>query len=513
MNQLNILWVDDEIHLLKPHILFLEEKGYLVSQCNSGYEAIKRIENEHFNMVLLDENMPGMDGLQTLSQIKELQPTLKVIMITNNQEERIMNDALGSKIDDYLLKPVHPNQILLSLKKNLELPKIISEKATMDYQKEFGVLSSEIEAAQNHKDWVNIYKKLMFWEQTLEDEKSGSLSDILESQKLTANKYFAKYVEKSYPLWMKAQDAPVLSHRLYKEKIRPQLNKKTLLIIIDNLRFDQWRKIAPIVDQYYQIDQEEAFYSILPTATHYARNAIFSGLTPLEMEKQHPNLWKEELDEGGKNLEEDAFFKAQLQRLDDSIIWTYDKISNQRQGQRYLSKIYQLKDNDLNILVYNTIDILSHAKTEMNVIKELATDDKAYRSLTKSWFENSPLLEIIKRAADMDLQLILTTDHGTIRVKTPTMIKASREINSNFRYKLGSNLKASSKDSIRIDDPKSFGLSSVSLSSNYVFAIADSFFAYPNNYNQFINHYKDSYQHGGISLEEMILPFVVLYPK
>lgn len=513
MNQLNILWVDDEIHLLKPHILFLEEKGYLVNGCNSGFDAIKRIENEHFSIVLLDENMPGMDGLETLKRIKEIQPTLKVIMITNNQEESIMNDALGSKIADYLLKPVHPNQILLSLKKQLEISKIISEKATVDYQKEFGVLSREIDEANSHKDWIDIYKKLMFWEETLEEDQSGNLSDILESQKSSANNYFSKFIKEQFPLWIKGIDAPVLSHRLYKEKVRPQLKKKTLLIVIDNLRYDQWRKIAPIIDQYYQINYEECFYSILPTATQYARNAIFSGLTPLEMQKQHPELWKEEMDQGGKNNEEAAFFKAQLNRLDDSISWSYDKISNQKQGHRYLSKMHELKDNDLNLLVYNTIDILSHAKTEMNVIKELASDDKAYRSLTKTWFENSPLLEIIKKAAQMELQLILTTDHGTIKVKNPSMIKANKEINSNFRYKVGSNLKAKNKECVLVNDSKAYGLAPLSLSTTYVFATSDKFFTYPNNYNQYINHYKDSYQHGGISLEEMILPFVVLYPK
>jgi CheY-like chemotaxis protein len=513
MNQLNILWVDDEIHLLKPHILFLEEKGYLVSMCSSGYEAVKRIKNEHFNIVLLDENMPGMDGLETLGQLKELQPTLKVIMITNNQEERIMNDALGSKISDYLLKPVHPNQILLSLKKNLELPKIISEKATMDYQKEFGVLSSEIERAQTYQNWVDIYKKLMFWEETLEEDQSGNLSEILESQKFTANQYFAEFIEQNYPSWIQAKEAPVLSHQLYREKIRPELQKKTLLVVIDNLRYDQWRKIAPIIDLYYQIDREEVICSILPTATQYARNALFSGLTPLEMERQHPDLWKNEIDQGGKNNEEAAFFKAQLKRLGDSIKWSYDKISNQKQGQKFLSKMHQLKDNDLSILVYNTIDILSHAKTEMNVIKELAADDKAYRSLTKSWFENSPLLDIVKKASEMNLQLLLTTDHGTIRVKNPSIIKANKEVNSNFRYKLGSNLKSSDKEMVNVPDPTDYGLPVPSISSTYVFATSDRFFAYPNNYNQYINHYKDSYQHGGISLEEMILPFVVLVPK
>jgi len=513
MNQLNILWVDDEIHLLKPHILFLEEKGYNISPCNSGFEALKRIEKEHFTIVLLDENMPGMDGLATLKQINALKPTLKVIMITNNQEESIMNDALGSKISDYLLKPVHPHQILLSLKKQLELPKIISQKATIEYQQEFGVLSREIETAYTYKEWILIYKKLMYWEEILEDDQSGPLFEILESQKLSANHYFSKFVEQNYSNWIKDQDAPILSHRLYKEQIRPQLHRKSLLLVIDNLRYDQWRKIAPSVDQYYQIKQEEAFFSILPTATAYSRNALFSGLTPLKMSELHPDLWKQEQDSDSKNNHEPDFFEAQLRRLNDTISWSYDKISNQRQGQKFCTKMHQLQNNDLSIVVYNTIDILSHAKTEMNVIKELAADDKAYRSLTKSWFENSPLLEIIKRAAALNLQLMVGTDHGTIRVKTPSMIKANKEINSNFRYKVGSNLKAKKKESILCNDPKSYGLAPLSLSSSFVFATSDSFFAYPNNYNHYINHYKNSYQHGGISLEEMILPFVVLTPK
>lgn len=513
MDQPNILWVDDEIDLLKPHILFLEEKGYQVTPSQSGTEALKLIENQYFNIVFLDENMPGMDGLETLQHLKEIQPEIPVVMITNNQEEKLMEEALGAHISDYLLKPVHPNQILISLKKNLDLNKLIVDKANFEYQKDFRNLSSEIETANSHETWVKLYKKMLRWEQSLERDPSGNMSDILHSQLIAANKCFADFIALNYPKWIAEKTGPCLSHQLYQERIVPELTQNTLVLLIDNLRYDQWMKITPSITPFFTIAKEEPYISILPTATHYARNAIFSGLTPLEMKNSHRSLWKDDLDQGGKNLNEAAFFKLQLERSSTSFSWQYHKISNAKQGQKLVKNFNNLKDHTLNFVVYNTIDILSHSKTEMEFMKELAPDDKAYRSITKSWFDNSPLMELLIAAKNAGMKVIVTTDHGTINVKQPMLVKSNKEVSTNLRYKTGKNIAVEGKEAIVVNDPNSFGLPSDSLSSNFVFATQDRFFAYPNSYNNYVNYYRDTYQHGGVSLEEMILPFVVLLPK
>lgn len=513
MDQPNILWVDDEIDLLKPHILFLEEKGYCVTPSQSGLEALKLLREKTFHIVFLDENMPGMDGLETLQKLKEFQSDIPVVMITNNQEEQIMEDALGSHISDYLLKPVHPNQILLSLKKHLDLNKILVEKANLNYQKEFSVLSRELEMAENHEAWIALYKKMLRWEQSLEIDPSGNMMEILSNQKHAANKNFAKFIEEHYPIWISEKKGPCLSHSLYNEFIAPELSENTLVFVIDNLRYDQWMEIAPSISTYYTTAKETPYMSLLPTATQYARNALFSGLTPLEMKKNHPELWIDDLDVGGKNMNEEAFFKAHLERRGENFNWQYHKIGSAKNGKKLVQQFDQMKKNRLTWIVYNTIDMLSHAKTEMNFIKELAPDDKAYRSITKSWFENSPIMDLIIEAARAKMKVIITTDHGTINVKQPISVKSNKEVSTNLRYKTGKNLVVKDKDTLVINKPELFGLPSESLSSNFIFATQDSFFAYPNNYNNYVNYYKDTYQHGGVSMEEMILPFVVLQPK
>ncbi len=515
MSDIKVLWVDDEIELLKPHIIFLEKRNYKVTEAKSGAEALEELKSQKFDIVFLDENMPGLTGLETLAEIKEHQATLPVVMITKSEEEYIMEEAIGSKIADYLIKPVNPNQILLSLKKNLDHTRLVSEKTTSSYQQEFRKIAMDLSMVNSYEGWVEMYQKLVYWELELENIDDSGMFEILESQKNEANIQFCKFIDKNYSDWFKHnQDAPVMSHTLFKDKILPEITKqKTLLIVVDNLRYDQWKAFEPFVASSYKNNTEELYYSILPTATQYARNAIFSGLMPSDMEKLHPNYWLNDTEEGGKNMYEKEFLESQLKRLGVNLDWSYHKISSLKQGKRLSDNFKSHKNNDLIAVVYNFVDMLSHSKTEMEVIKELASTDKSYRSLTQSWFKNSPLLDIIQQASNLGFKLIITTDHGTINVKNPTKVIGDRNISANLRYKTGRSLSYDEKDVLVSKNPKDIHLPSINMSSSFIFAKGDLFFAYPNRYNHFVSYYRNTYQHGGISLEEVIIPFVVLDPK
>ena len=517
MNAIQILWVDDEIDLLKPHIIFLEQRNYKVTTCFSGTEAIDIIDDKNFDIVFLDENMPGLTGLETLNEIKEKQDNLPVVMITKSEEEYIMEEAIGNKIADYLIKPVNPNQILLSLKKNLDHSRLISEKTTSNYQQEFRKIAMDLAMVNSYEEWVNLYQKLVYWEIQLEDIEDAGMFEILESQKNEANIQFGKFIEKNYASWFQQDtESPIMSHMLFKEKIAPEISKEqpTVLIVIDNLRYDQWKVFEPIIGNYYKKIKEEAFFSILPTATQYARNAIFSGLMPSDMEKLFPEYWKNDTDEGGKNLHEADFLETQLKRLGlSNLNYDYHKITNLKNGKKLANNFKSLKDNDLSVIVYNFVDMLSHSKTEMEVVKELASNDKAYRSLTLSWFKNSPLLDMIQQAQQLGFKLILTTDHGTINVKNPSKVIGDRDTSLNLRYKTGRSLTYDDKDVLVFKNPKEAHLPTINMSSSYIFAKSDLFFAYPNNYNHYVSYFRNTYQHGGVSLEEMIIPFVVFNPK
>lgn len=517
MNIIKILWVDDEIDLLKPHILFLEQRHYKVTTCKSGTEAIETLDTDTFDIVFLDENMPGLTGLETLNEIKEKQDSLPVVMITKSEEEYIMEEAIGNKIADYLIKPVNPNQILLSLKKNLDHSRLVSEKTTSNYQQEFRKIAMDLAMVNSYEEWVSLYQKLIYWEIQLESIEDAGMFEILESQKNEANTQFGKFIEKNYEKWFQRHaDAPIMSHTLFKEKVVPELCKEqpTLLVVVDNLRYDQWKVFEPIINNYYKKEKEDAFFSILPTATQYARNAIFSGLMPSDMEKLFPQYWKNDTDEGGKNLHEEDFLQTQMKRLGlNHLSYEFHKITNLKAGKKLVENFKTLKNNDLTVVVYNFVDMLSHAKTEMEVVKELASNDKAYRSLTLSWFKNSPLLEMIQQAQQLGFKLILTTDHGTINVKNPSKVIGDRDTSLNLRYKTGRSLTYEGKEVLVFKNPQAIHLPSITMSSSYIFAKNDLFFAYPNNYNHYVSYFRNTYQHGGISLEEMIIPFVVFNPK
>lgn len=513
--QVKILWADDEIELLKPHILFLEAKGYTVDAVNNGSEAVEKSESTTYDIIFLDENMPGISGLEALARIKEAKPYVPVVMITKSEEEHIMEEAIGSKIADYLIKPVNPNQILLSIKKNLDQGKLVSQKTNSNYQQEFRQLGNQLNSRMDADEWRELYAKLVFWELELEKIEDAGMREILEMQKKEANNLFARFIENNYLDWLNGtEEAPQMLHTLIKDKIATSIGKEKLFVlVIDNLRFDQWKVLQPIFSKYFSQESEEMIFSILPTATHYARNAFFAGLMPSEIEKKFPNLWLNEEDEGGKNMHEKELLEANLKRLGKNVKWSYNKITNLDAGRKLLDNMNQLKENDVNFIVYNFVDMLSHARTEMEVIRELADDEAAYRSLTLSWFEHSALSEIVKKIADFGAKLIITTDHGTVKVTNPVKITGERNTNTNLRYKVGRGLSYNKKEVFQVAHPEEAFLPKNKLSSEFVFAREADFFVYPNNYNHFVNYYAQTFQHGGISLEEMLIPFVVLKAK
>lgn len=516
MDKIRILWADDEIDLLKPHIMFLEDKGYEVVTSNNGNEAIDILEEQDFDIVFLDENMPGLSGLETLSKVKEMLPQLPVVMITKSEEEYIMEDAIGSKISDYLIKPVNPNQILLSIKKNLDTRRLVSEKTSSSYQKEFREIGLKLNDRLDAYEWIDLYKKMVYWELQLGKSEDEGMFEILNMQKKEANQNFFKFLQSNYIDWLRGNDenAPVMSHNLFRNWVMPDLEEEPLFfVVIDNLRYDQWKAIQPMVNQLFRIESEEIYYSILPTATTYARNAIFSGMLPFDMAKVYPNYWKNEEEEGGKNLFEAKFLEKQIERLDGGFQFSYNKIVNLTEGRKFLDQIPNIMNRHLNVLVYNFVDMLSHAKTEMELIKELADDEAAYRSLTVSWFEHSPLFDSLKKIASLGRKVIITTDHGSVLVKDPVKVVGDRNTNSNLRYKVGKTLTYNEKEVFEIKNPEHGYLPKSNVSSRFIFAKETDFFAYPNNYNYYVKYYKNTFQHGGVSLEEVLVPFVSLIPR
>ena len=536
MNNGLLLWVDDEIELLKAHIIFLEKKGYEVVTVSNGTDAIDQCQSQTFDLVLLDEQMPGLSGLETLQRIKEIQPATPIVMVTKSEEEDIMNQAIGAKIADYLIKPVNPNQILLTLKKNIHQKEIVTEVTQSGYQQNYQQITMQIADCSTFNDWKEVYRKLVHWELELSSADSN-MTEMLKMQKEEANNGFAKFIAKNYLDWVAPQDnkvsnsfsklagqkkqqtnnddnRPLLSTDIFKSKVFPLIDKgeKVFLIVIDNFRLDQWRILSKEIGDMFDIE-EDLYMSILPTATQYARNAIFSGLMPKQIATMFPELWVDEDEEEGKNLNEEPLIKTQIERYRRHDKFSYHKINDSTGADKFMQQYNNLAQNDLNVLVVNFVDMLSHARTEMRMIRELASNESAYRSITLSWFQHSVLADVFKELAQSDYKVIITTDHGSIRTTNPVKIIGDRNTNTNLRYKLGKNLNYDARKVFAIKNPHLAQLPAPNLSTSYVFATGDSFFAYPNNYNYYVSYYKDTFQHGGISIEEMIVPLATLSPR
>ncbi|NPA46341.1 MAG: bifunctional response regulator/alkaline phosphatase family protein [Chlorobi bacterium] len=507
-----ILWIDDEIELFKPHLIFLEKKGYRVDTAAFASEGIEKLRDEKYDVVFLDEQMPGMHGLEALMEIRRIDPHLPVVMITKSEEENIMEEAIGKEITDYLIKPVNPNEIILSLKKIFRKKDLVTEQSVQDYQREFGKISMDIQMTGDWDAWIDLYKRLVFWSLRMDETTDTQMRDILEGQWSEANRAFFRFIKNNYEDRLRDDDdqLPALSHQVLERYLLPHTDKPILLVVIDNLRYDQWQVIYPILKNRFHLRSERLYYSILPTATQYARNALFAGLMPADIKKRFPHLWKDDPDEGGKNLHEADFFRDFLQRKKVSADMEFFKILNHQFGERTAKQIPTLHNKDIIVTVYNFVDMISHAKTEMDMIKELASNDTAYRALTATWFENSPLLHIIEAAAAQGRQIHLTTDHGTINVKRPTKVIGDRDTSLNLRYKLGRSLTYNPKDVMECRHPERLMLPSPYINGTYIFAKEDYFFVYPNNYNHYVQYFRNTYQHGGISLQEMLVPYVIL---
>ncbi len=518
MSIAKILWVDDEIDSLTSQIMFLETKGYEVQTRTNGFDAVEFVKDNIVDVVLLDETMPGISGLQALQQIKEVKTNLPVVLITKNEAENIMDEAIGSQISDYLIKPVNPNQVWLSLKKIIDNKRLVAEKTTSAYQQEFRSLFMALNSNPDYNEWMEIYRKLVYWELEMKKSDSPEMQEVFETQKQEANTEFFKFISKNYASWVspKSTDCPIMSHTLLKFKVLPHLEKGIPLffVLIDNLRFDQWKAIQPIFSESFRIQEEETFYSILPTATQYARNAIFAGMLPVDIEKNFPAQWKNDDEEGGKNLHEEEFLRSFLKKSGKGDLKvSYTKITNNQDGQKMVDNMHNLLQNDFNVIVYNFMDMLSHARTELEVLKELAGDETSYRSITESWFEHSPLHQALKKIAEKKITMIVATDHGTTRVKTPAKVIGDKQTTANLRYKHGRNLNYEARDVLAFRDPREAGLPVPNVNSSFIFAKGDIFLCYPNNYNHFVNYYRNTFQHGGVSLEEMIVPVIRMTNK
>jgi CheY-like chemotaxis protein len=516
MKKQRILWTDDEIEVLKPHLLFLREKGYEVETCTNGNDTIDLVRQNQYDLILLDEHMPGLSGIATLRLIKEVRPEIPVVMITKSEEEDIMEAAIGSEIADYLIKPVKPNQILLVLKKNLEQKRLITEKTLIDYRQEFMKISGLISVAKNHSDWIEIYRKLVYWETELEKSEDPGMTEVLQMQEGDANNAFSDFITRNYLSWMTAgiNEKPLLSPDLLSQKIFPHIekNRPVFFILIDNMRYDQWRTIAAEMSGFFRITEDDLYYSILPTATQFSRNSIFAGLMPSAISESLPQFWIEDDDEEGKNNFEEEFVKLQIARKGLNIRWSYNKINNNSDSKKLNDKLHNLLENDLNILVYNFVDILSHARTDIGVIRDLADNERAYRSLTRSWFIHSSLFELLKILSSRRVKVIFSTDHGTIKVRNPVKIIGDRNTSPNLRYKMGKNLNYDPSRVFEIKNPEKAFLPKSNISSRYIFARNKDFLIYQNNFNHFAGYFKDTFQHGGISMQEMILPVVCMEP-
>lgn len=525
-----ILWADDEIDLLKPHVLFLETKGFDVETVTNGADAVDRSERERFDVVFLDEQMPGLGGLDALERIKERRPEVPVVMITKSEEEHLMEDAIGRQIADYLIKPVHPKQILLTCKRLLEGDRIRGEQVQQDYLQAFGQLSARLGGPLDYTEWIDVYRQLVRFDLELQGADDG-VRQILDDQYRGANEAFSRFIEDEYPAWISAsqegekpgETRPAMSHDIIGHSVMPHLGglateqaRPVVFFLIDCLRYDQWLLFERTLQQAWEIETDW-HYSILPTATPYSRNSIFGGLLPIDLAKRFPQRFTADVrddDEPSLNAHEEDFLRDLLDRRHrKDVRMRYEKLVSQSDGAAFADRVTDLLQVDLSAVVVNFVDILAHSRSDTRILREIAPDVPAYRGLTQTWFEHSWLSDVFRQLAEHDCTVVITSDHGAVRSLNATKVIGDRETSTSLRYKHGRNLKVDGREAIFVKEPETYGLPRAGINENYIFATEDRYFVYPTNYHKYQERYRDSFLHGGVSLEEVLLPIATLRPK
>jgi CheY-like chemotaxis protein len=512
-----ILWVDDEIEMLKPHLIFLEERGYAVTPVSNGDDAVSIVRQQSFDLVLLDENMPGKDGLQTLQEIRHVAPNLPIVMVTKNEAEEVMDQAIGRRADDYLIKPVNPNQILLAIRRILDRHRITETQVAKDYVQQYAQLDPSTFGKLDHAGWIETYLRMIAWDIQLDQFRDTGLNETHEDQKRIANYEFSRFVVRNYRDWVQKHTGPDLSPHVFKSHVFPrvQAGKTVAFVIVDCMRLDQWIVMEPLVDPFFRIDRRH-YFSILPTATPYARNALFAGLFPLEIHRRHPHYWDTK-DDGEKSLNryERELLQLQLQRLGarPDLKVHYAKVFTPEDAADVQRSIDRHSDVGVLGLVFNFIDVLAHGRSQSPILQEMSPDEAAFRTLARSWFAHSNLLEILKRMAARGIEVFVTTDHGAVLGKRPTVATGNRDTSTNVRYKYGENLGYDEKGAFKMTEPEEYMLPKTRSTQNFIIAKENFYFVYPTRYRQYEKQFFGSFQHGGISLEEMILPIVHLVPR
>lgn len=514
-----VLWIDDEIDLLKPHVLFLQSKGYTVETAHSGADGLERVRQSRPDLVLLDEQMPGMNGLDVLAELGRSAPEVPVVMVTKSEEEHLMEEAIGGQIADYLTKPVNPSQVLMTAKRVLDRTRIEGEQAQRQYLQSFPELASRLSDAATPDDWYELYGDLIAFDRRLDAEEG--VRQVLDDQMREANREFARYVERRYARWLEdagpSDERPLLSHEVVAHSVVPLLRepnaKPVVFFVIDCMRLDQWQEMETLLRPHFDVERS-MHVSILPTATPYSRNAIFAGMLPRDIAHRYPGRWSDDDDDTSKNRHEETFLLDQLQRRHlGQLRVRYDKVVSSKDGRDFGASAADLVQHDLAAVVVNFVDILAHSRSDSPVLREIAPDERAYRALTRTWFEHSWLLQAFQTLSRLDCTIVVTTDHGAIRCLHPTKVIGDRETSTALRYKHGRAIKADEKDAVVVKDPEAYGLPRQTINENYLLAKEDHYFVYPTSYHHYVNLYRDTMQHGGISMEEMLLPLMTLRPK
>lgn len=511
-----ILWVDDEIDLLSAHIIYLRERGYNVQEAANGDDAIQLVGKGGIDLVLLDEMMPGRDGLSTLEGIKDLNPNLPVIMVTKSEEEHLMDEAIGKKIDDYLTKPVNLSQTLSAVKRILERQKLTEDSLTREFVSEFSRINMLLTGPMDWRDWLQVHIKLSEIDLEMERLRDVGLRQSFRDLKKQSSAEFGRFVINSYGKWVDPGGGPRLSVNVVEDYVVPLLKEgiQTFFIVIDCMRLDQWLMIEPVLADYFDI-KRDYYYSILPTATPFSRNAIFAGEYPDKVAELTPDLWSNPSSETSRNRNERQLLDRNLAKhgLKFSAEPKYVKVLDYAEGQNLAKKIKTYSSVPLLSIVYNFVDIMIHGRSESDILQEIAPNEAAFRSLVKSWFEYSHLFEMLKKLSSMDCAIVITTDHGSVIGTRGALAHGKKDTSTNLRYKFGDNLNCDAKQAWLIKNPRTLRLPVWGLATTYIIALEDYYFVYPTNYSEYKRHYRDSFQHGGISPDEMILPVSTLRPK